>query len=280
VTIAFLGDIMSLWAPLWGRLRCLVVEDDVREWLRDCDALVANFEGVLIDRRRFFVGQPHHPSIIEALAATFSLNRTFLSVANNHAADFGPAAFDRSVATLARAGVGVFGSRARPVADVAPGVRLIGGTMWSNRPGDSVTRLGDALGLAQPGAANIVFAHWGYELEAYPRRAIVKLACDVADSFEAIVGHHSHTPQPITVKTGADGRVRPIAFSLGNFCFGSASPKFRYGEILLLELGTTRGGAWAVGGVRWSFLRSRVDHGAVRVGLCPAVPGLDATRSA
>jgi hypothetical protein len=278
--IAFIGDIMSLWAPFYGRLQHLVVGDDVRAWLRGCDALVANFEGSLVDRRRWIIHQPHHASIVEALAATFPPSRTFLSVANNHSADFGRHAFDRTVATLAGAGFGVFGSRARPAVEVAPGVRLVGGTMWLNRPSDHVSRLGDAAGLGKPGCANILFPHWGYEFEAYPRREIVALAEDLLGSFEAIVGHHSHTPQPVSVFSGADGRVRPVAFSLGNFCFGSASPKLSHGKIVLLDVGKTGGGAWAVGVVRWSFLRSRLDQGRVRVGLCRAAPGHAVAKSA
>jgi hypothetical protein len=76
------------------------------------------------------------------------------------------------------------------------------------------------------------------------------------------------------VLTGRDGCARPVAFSLGNFCFGVASSCYRHGQILVLEVGTTPRGGWAVGTVRWSFLRNRHEAGEVRVGLCDGIPDL------
>lgn len=278
--IAFVGDVMATSAALLGRrhtlrrrLYPLEVGDGLVAAVAGCDALVANFEGVLSDRPRFFVDQAHHPSILESLAKLFPPARTFLCLANNHAADFGRAAFDATVDALGRAGFVVFGTAARPAAEVAPGVTVVGGTAWSNRPCDFVARLDQSAGAARPGHANVLFPHWGFELEAFPRRDTVALAGRLAEQFEAIVGHHSHTPQPVSALAGADGRVRPVAYSLGNFCFGNAVAHYSSGLLLTLEVGKTGDGRWAAGELRWSPLQCRHEADAVRVELGEAKGG-------
>lgn len=68
-----------------------------------------------------------------------------------------------------------------------------------------------------PKQVNILFPHWGYELETYPRPEIVHLAKTYAREFDAILGHHPHTVQPFTTDRLRYGN-RPIAYSLGDFC--------------------------------------------------------------
>lgn len=119
---------------------------------------------------------------------------------------------------------------------------------------------------------NILFPHWGFEIESYPRRDIVELTRALLPSFAAIVGHHSHTPQPVSAYRGADGLVRPVAYSLGNFCCGTGLSRYHYGQILKLELGKTTEGRWAVGCLNWTLLQSRPCAHAVHLSLCAVAP--------
>jgi hypothetical protein len=282
VRIAFVGDIMVLSAALLGQRRTLrrtryrlVFEEELRRLLSGCDVLIGNFEGAFADRRRSVIDQAHDPGIIAELGALFEPARTYLSLGNNHAGDFGQAVLDRTVGLLEEAGFTPFGLAARPVATIWPGVEVVGGTAWSNRPCDGVARLDDVVSRAAAEHASILFPHWGHELEACPRPELVALAKRLIDRFVAIVGHHSHTPQPVTALATAAGATRPVAYSLGNFCFGTASRHYQLGELLVLELGPTAGGPWATGRLRWSFLRNRHVGDEVRVGPCDTAPQLD-----
>ena len=101
---------------------------------------------------------------------------------------------------------------------------------------------------------------------------IVERTRSLLPEFAAIVGHHSHTPQPISAFKGSDGLVRPVAYSLGNFCCGTALSRYCYGQILKLDLGRTADGAWSVGRLAWAFLQSTHSADTVHVGLCDDVP--------
>jgi poly-gamma-glutamate capsule biosynthesis protein CapA/YwtB (metallophosphatase superfamily) len=151
---------------------------------------------------------------------------------------------------------------------VADNIHLIAGSAWSNKPCDYIATLAAAASHAQAGSMNILFPHWGFEIENYPRQGLVDQSQALLQSFSAIVGHHSHTPQLISAYRGDDGLVRPVAYSLGNFCCGTALSRYRYGQILKLELGRTAGGHWAAGRLRWKLLRSEHSADAVRLRLC------------
>ena len=45
---------------------------------------------------------------------------------------------------------------------------------------------------------NIFYPHWGYDLELYPRTSTIKKGRELLTYFDAIIGHHTHAPQPIT----------------------------------------------------------------------------------
>lgn len=271
--LAFLGDVMGL------RGRRLVVDPAVRQFVADCDFLVANFEGTLTTARKSTpYDQVHEPRILDALAALFPPEKTFLSVANNHAADFGEAAFRESVARLRERGFRVFGTATEPAVDPCPEARLVAWTCWSNRPAAFLSH-GPApdAGLFRPGACHLLFPHCGYELEWFPRRETAREYRQWLNSGEAAIGHHPHTPQPVaSAHDTATGRQKLLAYSLGDFCFcGPRLDFYRWGLIVKMELGPTLAGAWAAGRVDWRFTRCLADvPGELRVtiGDAPPVP--------
>ena len=247
MTVGFVGDIMPLGA------HDFVLGDDVKAFFAGADLLVGNLEGTVIDGRppSRFLGQAHTPATIDLLADLFSPERTLLTCANNHAGEYGWELSAKSQQMLTARGFRTFG-RADEPAVLVDGRLLIGvGTAWTNRPWGYAARLEAIERLAEVNAAfRIACPHWGYELEAYPRPSQVAHAGRLLRRWDAIVGHHSHWPQPVTLHDTAGG-PRLVAYSLGNFTFGMNFSKHLRGAILRLELGPRADGHWAVGRVRW-----------------------------
>lgn len=254
LTVAFVGDIL----PLAGRR--FSVGEDVKAFFDGAALLVGNLEGTLIDGRppRAFLGQAHTPATLDFLADLFPPDRTLLTCANNHAGEYGWAHFTRSQGMLEDRGFCVIGRADEPAVLLNGQVLIAAGTAWFNRPCAYVSRI-DALGhcAGVDAAFRIVCPHWGYELEAYPRPAQIAQAHRLLGRWDAIVGHHSHWPQPVAFETSTAGR-RLVAYSLGNFTFGLKLGKHLRGTILRLELGPRADGRWAVGRIQWRRTRIRL----------------------
>ncbi|MCR5025507.1 MAG: CapA family protein [Lachnospiraceae bacterium] len=64
----------------------------------------------------------------------------------------------------------------------------------------------------------VVLMHWGFEHNLYPQPFDTELAHKICgiENVCAVIGHHSHCPQPYEIYNG-----KPIFYSLGNFYFGS-----------------------------------------------------------
>jgi len=254
VAVGFLGDILPLGA------REYVVGDDVKSFFANADLLVGNFEGTVIDGRppSRFLGQAHTRATLDLLAELFPPERTILTCANNHAGEYGWERSARSQRMLEARGFRVLGRADEPAALVDGRVLIAAGTAWTNRPGGYAARLEALERIAEVKAAfRIACPHWGYELEAYPRPAQLADAGRLLQRWDAIVGHHTHWPQPVTLHHAAGG-PRLVAYSLGNFTFGLNFSKHLRGAILRLELGPRADGRWAVGRVAWRLTRIRL----------------------
>ena len=64
------------------------------------DYLLVNWEGTLTDLPRMGLSQKHVVSTVESVLSLHNADRIVLSVANNHAADYGYAHFEKSVSQL------------------------------------------------------------------------------------------------------------------------------------------------------------------------------------
>jgi poly-gamma-glutamate capsule biosynthesis protein CapA/YwtB (metallophosphatase superfamily) len=264
------------------REHALDIALEIGAFFRDCDFLVGNLEGVWTNApRRLPWDQRHDEKIAAALAQLFPPQKTLLSVANNHAADFGPEALATSRAMLRQAGFHVFGVAGLPVHSPTADLHIGAGTLWDNK-GGRLTATFDEMVRAAPhlDGMRVAFPHWGFELECYPRRESVEIAAKLLGVVDLIVGHHSHTPQPIAATPAEAGRpTKLIAYSLGDFCFcGPNQRSYAFGEILKVEVGKTAAGRWAVGKVAWQFVESVVMSGqSVRIEMrdaCPFFPRL------
>lgn len=82
----------------------------------------------------------------------------------------------------------------------------------------------------------IVSIHWGDEYASQPNNEQLRLAKLIADNgADVILGHHSHSLQPITWLDGEKGKVLCI-YSLGNFISGMRYPINMVGGMLTFRI--------------------------------------------
>jgi hypothetical protein len=251
-TIALIGDIMDL------KSNKLVIHKSVKNFIKGSDFLVGNFEGILGSKISRFQNKQHNPQILDALATLFPPNKTFLSVANNHSGDLGEKSLFHTIKGLKKHGFNVFGTVKNPWADLTEELRVVGATQWSNRPCSYITKLEDATNFLKKGSFNLLFPHWGYERELYPRLKIIRRGEHLLDGFNSLIGHHSHCPQPVSLFK-VNKMKKLVAFSLGNFCYSLDNKKhegYNYGIAVKMEIGKSIKGKWSVGKVSWTFLKS------------------------
>ena len=235
--------------------RDLIIGDSVKSFVKGSDFLIGNFEATLTEKNKFN-GKRHKIQIMDALATLFTPKKSYLSTANNHGGDFGKSSFSDSVYQLENRGFQIFGTEETPFLDITNDLRVIGGTQWSNRPCDYLARLEDSVDYLKHGSFNLLFPHWGYEMELYPRYETFKHGMELLSKFDALVGHHSHCPQPVSYfPMGNDNKL--IAYSLGDFCDGKKIEMHSYGIIVKAEIGIDEEGKWQVGQCDWNFLKTR-----------------------
>lgn len=207
--------------------------------------LIVNLEGVVLDEAP---SEFTHPMRI-GMAAEFSiaqlkrLHVAAVSIANNHALDFGKAARHRMRELLENAGIKVID--AGPPSDLGP-FRLAVATDVVNRPEPATAILTEASFAAwrQPASAKplIAFLHSGREYADAPSPRERRLAGWAETAGAALIlGSHPHRPSP-----GWERGEKSLRFpSLGNLIFDQIDPKNTGG---LIEVRFFEQGTWAA---RW-----------------------------
>lgn len=254
VTLAFVGDIMMGGSAL-PKLRKSGPDSyftHVKDLLAQADACVGNLEGPLGDEGEIYV-EKTYTFLTPPLAAVGLKNAGFraFSLANNHAMDFGPQALDSTIRALddlkiPHTGAGRNDAEARKPAWVEAAGRRIAilgyslvypSEFWAqaDKPGcaqgdGNDMRQDIASARAQGADLVVVFMHWGQESKTKLRGYQTALARVALESgADAIVGAHPHIWQGLGVIKG-----KPVAYSLGNFVFGSYSAKVTRSGILYL----------------------------------------------
>ena len=212
------------------------------------DYTIANLEsslgdvGAPADKRYTFQSPP------EAAQSLALAGVDLVSLANNHALDYGPEALLQGIDLLSAAGVAAVGGGANDATAHAPHVADIGGLRvgflgYVHVPVEAVTNFdtqtwtatADAPGLAWADPARItadvaalhpevdlivVILHSGYEYIEEPSEPQVAAARAAVDAgADLVVGHHAHILQGI--HSYRDG---VIAYGLGNFVFNITGP--------------------------------------------------------
>ena len=253
-TIANGGDPLAPFAPI----------------LAAADYRIGNLECPVADS-----GEEHPDKIVSFRAAPATLRVLqgrfdAVSVANNHAGDYGKTAFTDTLDNLQQAGIAAVGggrnlSEAhRPLWIAQKGVKVAilaynefkprvfeagartPGIAWSED--DQV--ISDIRAAKTAGADLVIpFMHWGWEREMQPSERQRSLARRMIDEGAAmVVGGHPHVTQGAEIYRG-----KPIIYSLGNFVFdGFDYPEAQRGWLLRVQVD-------ANGVLAWETLAAQMD---------------------
>ncbi len=174
-----------------------------------------------------------------------------LSLANNHAMDYGAGPLAQTGRLLAAQGIVTFGSgtnldAARSPAIVTKNGIRFGFLGYGTAHAKSVYATGKKAGIAPVRPDDIrndikalrdkvdvliVSLHWGIEYEKRPTKQQRVLAHSIIDwGADLIVGHHPHVMQGIEIYKG-----KVIAYSLGNFIFDQKGKDTDWDVILICK---------------------------------------------
>jgi hypothetical protein len=206
------------------------------------------------------------PQVLPILQSRFDA----VSLANNHAGDYGHAAFSETMQHLASAGIAYFGggrdlaAAHKPLWIERKGLKIAvlgynefkprsfeAGSNWPGVAWSEDDQVITDIRAAQAAGADLVipFMHWGWENEPQPSQRQQQLAHKMIDAGAAlVVGGHPHLTQGSEIYKG-----KPIIYSLGNFVFdGFDNPEGKRGWLLRLSLDKT-------GVVFWDTLAAEID---------------------
>lgn len=313
VTVALAGDVMlgrKVAERLAANPRAPLVDSTVRAWLLDADLTVANLECCISDRgqrwadprKPFFFRAPPHAA--ERLA---DLGVDAVTLANNHALDFGPDALADTLEHLGEVGVAVVGAgpntdAARRAAFLqADAVRfaLLGiadhpadFAAGPDRPGIAYAPLHQGVPdwlravIGQTAAhvdVTIVSPHWGPNMVDEPVEHVRAAAPALAGAGATLIaGHSAHVPHGVAQVDGAavcydlGGLVDDYAVYLElrndlgfvwRVTFDGAEPRRAEALPIALELCTTR----AAAGADAAWVRGRLVDACARLGTTAAI---------
>jgi len=184
--------------------------------------LVGNFESTI---PKVHVPTPHMNFTLsvkrEDVGALPAYGFTHLSLANNHAYDFGIDGFENTVKELQRASTTPFGNPVKLSSENLTFlntkntvVAIIGvHAVYSTPTQEEIKAV--LLSAKENSDVQIVYIHWGNEYEVTHSEGQKKLAYAFIDEgADVIIGHHPHVVQDIQVYKGAT-----IFYSLGNYIF-------------------------------------------------------------
>ena len=250
ITIAFAGDIlfdaqyavMSAMLQNGGDISAAIAPGLIEE-MQNADIMMLNNEFPYSDRgtptegKQFtFRAKPSYVSYLDDLGVDL------VSLANNHAYDYGEAAFLDTLTTLEEAGITYVGAgrnleeARRPVYYIIDNMKIafVSATQIERLDNPDTKGATDSsagvfrcwngdnlIETVKEAKENsdfvIVYLHWGTENEVNIDWAQEKQAPEVASAgADLIIGDHPHCLQQISVVQGV-----PVIYSLGNFWFNS-----------------------------------------------------------
>lgn len=259
--LGFLGDIMKM------NKKDLQIDPTIKSFFQDINFLVGNFEGTISKAKKVFMVQEHTEGILSSLETLFPPSKFALSCANNHSGDFGWGEFNKSYQILKNHGFIVFGRRDEPSILLNNNVNIASCTDWSNQPNTPYVGYLDQATPNLGAACNILYPHWGYEMQLYPNLKQIELGKELLKQWALIIGTHSHVPQPIT-SYEINQSNKLLAYGLGDFSTGLGLKKYQNGIVVKLDVGPSKAGHWQVGNVEWKFTRvHEIDEKVMEVKL-------------
>ena len=186
------------------------------------DAVIGNLEGTLTNNAS--VSRINNSILhftFDKLFAPFlkKFNFSVLSLANNHALDFGKDGYADTVHTLLNSNLGVFGSP-RNDQYLSTKISLQGKTVCfvgyhDLFVPDATSAMREIKNIRPVCSYIVLFAHWGNEYQLVPTERQIKLAHSFIDAgADLIIGSHPHVVEPVEIYNN-----KAIFYSLGNFIF-------------------------------------------------------------
>ncbi|WP_284305553.1 CapA family protein [Mobilicoccus caccae] len=256
ITLAFAGDVH------FERQLAPLLRDGKDEWatrlpeLAAADFAMVNLETALTERgspaaKTYTFRAP--PAALDVLS---SAGVDAVSMANNHAADYGRTGIEDTLAAIAKSPIPVAGFGKDESAAYAPvsvdvqGVRV--GIVAATEIAEE-TYANHSAGPDKPGVAQnverdrftraateavrdhdlvVAYMHWGTEGSTCPNERQVETARVLGDAgVDVIVGTHAHRPQG----SGWTGRTF-VGYGTGNFVWYNASPGSRSSGVLSVSV--------------------------------------------
>jgi len=220
----------------------------VAPWLASADLTLGNLECVVREAGAARPGPYRLRASVAATAALRAAGFDLLSLANNHALDYGPDGLAETAARLREAGITPVGAGPDAAAAAQPVIREVSGVRlaflafnavpdpedtpdeagWTLAGWDPASSPAAIAAARQEADAVIVSIHWGYEYDLRSDPA----QCDAAEAMldagaALVIGHHPHV-----VQGTAASQDSLIAYSLGNLVFDQQQDETRYGLAL------------------------------------------------
>lgn len=267
--VVLAGGDASLGRGIGKRLLSDIEYDPFRSvapWFADSDIVFLNLECPLADRngeterpgeRNVFTGPPVGAGILARSGVDI------VSVANNHAWDYGRGGFLETLDYLTSAGVAYAGGNAQPGQQYSPRILRVKGfkvavfavtDVWNPAPFEKhegrdyvaradFTKLEAELARARrDNDVVLVSYHGGREYADEPTVDTIAFARKVLrHGADAFIGHHPHVPQGVGWVRG-----RPAFFSLGNLVYGVVKDQPATGWGLVAKMTFVSGGTGSV----------------------------------
>ncbi|KND49057.1 MAG: poly-gamma-glutamate synthesis protein (capsule biosynthesis protein) [Parcubacteria bacterium C7867-005] len=195
---------------------------DVKSLFDDLDLTIGNLEGTITENESIAIKNnkilrfTFDPSVATSL---LSLGFDGVSLANNHAYDFGEEGYEETINNLGEEGIFSFGSvlnnenQSRRVNIKDEYVCFVGYHELYNPNIDSTVR--EIQTIESECDFTIVLAHWGVEYSTKESKSQREKGYVFVDSgADLIIGTHPHVIQPIEIY-----KNKAIFYSLGNFIF-------------------------------------------------------------
>ena len=229
--LALLGDIAFLNENILGggwESRLAEVSDVLSRY----DCVIANLETPLTSGKRTFVCKGMHlKSDTRAIPILKALHVTAVSLANNHAYDFGGDGLRETIRALDDADIAFFGVDGKVFQAGSGDDRITAhGFCCYSTNGAGYARVTGQKGITALTRENVTMAleadrmsnrfsilslHWGDEYSNWPNARQVALLEDLAMKYDFLVhGHHAHVVQGVQRIGGS-----LAAYNLGNFHF-------------------------------------------------------------
>lgn len=235
----------------------LPMYENVADAVREADIAFINQETVMAGEGYYNSGYPCFNSPQQLGVDLVELGFDVIGMANNHMLDMGVKGLSQTMDFWDQQPVTTIGAyrdeedakNIRVIEEEGVKIALLSYTYGTNgivKPASSpivIPYIDDSLIVSDLAAAEeiadftIVSIHWGIENTQTPSDEQYRLAKLIADNgADIILGHHSHTIQPIEWVTAEDGREVLCIYSLGNLVSGMAAPVNQVGGFLTFDI--------------------------------------------